>query len=102
MVACLSAFKDLGSSSEGRSGLLSIFMHAQSSYHEESESDSRQLIDGNPNLIELKKDPPLLLCWRNLLNSIEVDNAPSVYTIEAVEALSSGALTFCMDKKRFV
>ncbi|KAI3829915.1 hypothetical protein L1987_04047 [Smallanthus sonchifolius] len=100
LVACLSAFKDLGSSSKGQSGLLSIFLHIQSSLNEESDPDSRQLINDidNFDIIELKKSPPLLFCWRTLLNSFETDDVPSVPTIEAVEALSLGALTFCMDK----
>ncbi|KAL8217068.1 hypothetical protein R6Q57_023905 [Mikania cordata] len=91
LVACLSAFKDLGSSSEGRSGLLSIFLHIQSSNNEESDPD-------NFDLFELKKSPPLLFCWRTLLNSIETNDVPSASTVEAVEALSLGALKFCMDK----
>ncbi|KAI7728685.1 hypothetical protein M8C21_019056 [Ambrosia artemisiifolia] len=98
LVACLSAFKDLGSSSEGRSGLLSILLHIQSSNNEETDPDSRQLIYDSFDLIELKKSPPLLFCWRTLLNSIEIDDDPSTLTIEAVEALSLGALNFCMDK----
>lgn len=98
LVACLLAFKDLGSSAEGRSGLLSVFLHVQSSYGEESEPESRQVIDGKFDLIELN-NPPLLFCWRTLLNSIETEDVPSVSAIEAVEALSSGALSFCMDKR---
>ncbi|KAK1417128.1 hypothetical protein QVD17_26250 [Tagetes erecta] len=94
LVACLSAFKDLGSSSEGRNGLLSVYLHMQSSYNEESDPDSRQLINDNLDLIELQKSPPLLSCWRTLLNSIEIDDVP---TIEAVQALSLGVLNFCMD-----
>ncbi|KAI3682539.1 hypothetical protein L1987_82588 [Smallanthus sonchifolius] len=98
LVACLSAFKDLGFSSEGQSGLLSIFLHIQSSPNEESDPDSRQLVNDDSDIIELKRSPPLLFCWRTLLNSFESDDVPSVPTIEAVEALSLGALTFCMDK----
>ncbi|KVH90545.1 Protein virilizer [Cynara cardunculus var. scolymus] len=97
LVACLLAFKDLGSSSEGRSGLLSVFLHVQSSYGEESEPESRQVIDGKFDLLELNNNP-LLFCWRTLLNYIEMEDVPSVSAIEAVEALSSGALSFCMDK----
>lgn len=99
LVACLSAFKDLGSSSEGRSGLLSIFIHVQSLDNEESESDSRQINDANFDLIELQKSPPLLFCLSTLLKSIDMDDVPSVSAIEAVEALSAGALTFCLDKR---
>ncbi|KAF5772922.1 putative protein virilizer [Helianthus annuus] len=97
LVACLSAFKDLGSSSEGRSGLLSVLLRIQSANNDESDLDSRHLIYDNFDLIELKKSPPLLFCWRTLLNSVE-DDVPSTLTVEAVEALSLGALNFCMDK----
>lgn len=98
LVACLLALKDLGSSSEGRGGLLSIFSQVQSSYNEDSESDNRQIINGSFDLIELKKSPPFLICWRTLLNFTETEDVPSVSAIEAVKALSLGALNFCMDK----
>lgn len=100
LVACLSAFKDLGSTSEGRSGLLSIFLHVQS-YNEESEHETRQL-NGKFDLTELKKSSPLLSCLKTLLNSIELEDVPLVSTIEAVGALTSGALSFCTDKNRSV
>ncbi|XP_023749137.1 protein virilizer homolog isoform X2 [Lactuca sativa] len=98
LVACLLAFKDLGSSSEGQNGLFSIFSQVQSLY-EESEHENSPLIDGKFDLIELNKTPPLLFCLRTLLNSIETEDIPSASLIEAIEALSSGALNFCMDKK---
>ncbi|XP_071701386.1 protein virilizer homolog isoform X2 [Rutidosis leptorrhynchoides] len=98
LVACLSAFKDLGSSSEGRSGLLSIFTHVRSLDKEESESDSTQIVDAHFELIELKKSPPLLFCLSTILDSIDMDDVPSVSAHEAVEALSLGVLTFCFDK----
>ncbi|KAI3523135.1 hypothetical protein L1887_01192 [Cichorium endivia] len=98
LVACLSAFKDLGSSSEGRNGLFSIFSNVQSLY-EESEHESSQVNDTKFDLIELNKSPPLLFCLRTLLNSIETEDIPSVSVIDAIESLSSGALSFCIDKK---
>ncbi|KAL4591857.1 hypothetical protein LXL04_004831 [Taraxacum kok-saghyz] len=98
LVACLSAFKDLGSTSEGQNGLLSIFSLVQS-LHEESENETSQIIDEKFDLIELNKSPPLLFTLRTLLNSIETEDTPSVSVIEAIEALSSGALSFCIDKK---
>lgn len=80
--------------------MLSIFIHVQSLDNEESESDSRQTNDANFDLIELQKSPPLLFCLSTLLKSIDMDDVPSVSAIEAVEALSAGALTFCLDKRR--
>nr|XP_043628219.1 protein virilizer homolog isoform X2 [Erigeron canadensis] len=98
LFSCLSAFKSLGSLPEGRSGLQLIFAHAQSSYQEESEPDNRQLFNTSSDHNELQKSPPLLFCLITLLSSIEMEDVPSVLTIDAVEALTSGALTFCMDK----
>nr|GEU97649.1 putative retrotransposon Gag domain, aspartic peptidase domain protein [Tanacetum cinerariifolium] len=95
--ACLSAFRDLGSTSEGQSGLLSVFLHDQSSYNKESEHETRQL-NRKFDLIELKKISPLLSCLKTLLNSIEIEDVPLVSTIEVVRALTLGALSFCMDK----
>lgn len=102
LVACLSAFKELGSSVEGRSAMLSIFLRIQSSCVGESESGSRTITDLKLdfiNVFELKKHPPLLSCWINLLSSIESEDFPPEFAIEAVGALSSGALCFCMDAK---
>ncbi|KAL2463984.1 embryo defective [Forsythia ovata] len=100
LVACLSAFKEMGSSTEGQSALLSIFMHIRSSGIEISESQSRRESDGRYNLIDVpdwREHPPLLCCWTALLRSIVSKDISPVYTAAAIVTLSTGALRFCMD-----
>ncbi|XP_052200578.1 protein virilizer homolog [Diospyros lotus] len=98
--ACLSTFKEFCSSSEGQTALLSIFMHAQSSRTEEYDSDGRHETDGNLfNALEWRKSPPLLCCWITLLRSLDSKDVIPDFAIEAVGALSSGALQFCIDRK---
>ncbi|KAL7225923.1 hypothetical protein ACSBR1_021135 [Camellia fascicularis] len=102
LLACLSTFKELGSCSEGQSALLSIFLHIQSSSTEEYDSDSRHERDGSYNLLnalEWRKSPPLLCCWITLLRSLDSKDDVPDFAIEAVGALSSGALLFCIDGK---
>ena len=103
LLACLSTFKELGSCSEGQSALLSIFLHIQSSSTEEYDLDSRHEREGSYNLLnalEWRKSPPLLCCWITLLRSLDSKDDVPDFAIEAVGALSSGALLFCMDGKR--
>ncbi|KAK2995796.1 hypothetical protein RJ640_026563, partial [Escallonia rubra] len=103
LLECVLAFKQLGLSIEGRSALLSIISH-QTSIIEDFESDNRHDSDGNYNLddaMEWKRRPPLLCCWITLLRSIDEEDILPVYAVEAVGALSLGALQFCMDGKSF-
>ncbi|PSS01624.1 Protein virilizer like [Actinidia chinensis var. chinensis] len=95
LFACLSTFKDLGSCSEGQRALLSMLLQIQSSRNEGYDSDGRQLF----NAFEWRKSPPLLCCWITLLRSLDSKDVVPDYAIEAVAALSSGALRFCMDGK---
>ncbi|KAL2534543.1 embryo defective [Abeliophyllum distichum] len=100
LVACLSAFKEMGSSTEGQSALLSIFMHIRSSGIEISESQSRRESDGRYNLIDVpdwREHPPLLCCWTTLLRSIVSKDISPVYTAAAIVTLSTGALRFCVE-----
>ncbi|KAK3028735.1 hypothetical protein RJ639_037758, partial [Escallonia herrerae] len=103
LLECVLAFKQLGSSSEGRSALLSILSH-QTSNIVDFESDNRHDSDGNYNFddaMEWKRRPPLLCCWITLLRSIDMEDTLPVYAVEAVGALSLGALQFCMDGESF-
>lgn len=103
MLACLLAFKALVFSNEGRSALQSIYLRTQSSGIQEPEPESKHGTDGIYNLInafEWKKQPPLLCCWLTLLRSIDLEDVPQIHVIEAVGALSSSALHFCLDGKR--
>ncbi|KAI8562895.1 hypothetical protein RHMOL_Rhmol03G0070900 [Rhododendron molle] len=100
LLACLSTFKELCSSSEWKSALHSLLLHIQSSRNEECDVDGRYERDGSDNLLntfEWRKSPPLLCCWITLLRSLDSKDVVPDYAVEAVDALSSGALCFCMD-----
>ncbi|XWS66566.1 hypothetical protein CRYUN_Cryun05aG0210500 [Craigia yunnanensis] len=100
LVSCLTAFKDLGSCTEGRSALMSALLYSGSSTHVELESERGHEKNGNFHFLnesEWRKSPPLLCCWTKLLRSVDSKDCLSTYTIEAVNALSLGSLCFCMN-----
>ncbi|KAG5544923.1 hypothetical protein RHGRI_017399 [Rhododendron griersonianum] len=100
LLACLSTFKELCSSSEWKSVLDSLLLHIQSSRNEECDVDGRYERDGSDNLLntfEWRKSPPLLCYWITLLRYLDSKDIVPEYAVEAVDALSSGALCFCMD-----
>ncbi|XP_058089695.1 protein virilizer homolog [Magnolia sinica] len=100
--ACLIAFKELASTSPGRSALASIFRKVQSSSVEDVEAGRGKEVDVNDNLSDeynWRRCPPLLICWRNLLRSIEAKDVFSVYAIEAVSALCLVASCLCGEGK---
>ncbi|KAK9290992.1 hypothetical protein L1049_009175 [Liquidambar formosana] len=102
LLACLTAFKELGSCNEGQSALVAIFSRICSSSVEELESDRGLEGDGNYilfNKFEWRKRPPLLCCWKRLLRSVNSMDGLSTYAIDAVGALSLAALRFSMDGK---
>ena len=102
-MSCLTAFKDLGSSTEGRSALMSALLYSGSSTHGELESEKGHENNGNFHFLnesEWRKSPPLLCCWTKLLRSVDSRDCLSTYAIEAVNALSLGSLRFCMDGNR--
>lgn len=94
LIACLSAFKELGSSSEGKNALLSILI-------EDSELDSSRGDDRDPRILnarEWREYHPLQFCWTALLRSfVSQDSAPA-YAVKAIGLLSSGALQFCIQE----
>ncbi|KAE8717059.1 putative ATP-dependent RNA helicase DHX36-like isoform X1 [Hibiscus syriacus] len=99
LVSCLTAFKDMGYCSEGRSALLSALLYSSSSTHEELESERGN--ERNVNFYFLSesewgKSPPLLCCWIKLLRSVDSKDYLSPYALEAANALSLGTLGFCM------
>ncbi|KAK6147265.1 hypothetical protein DH2020_018177 [Rehmannia glutinosa] len=103
LLACLSAFKGMGSSTEGQSALLSIVKRIQSSTVQDSESQIRHETNASCGIIhasEWKEHPPLLCCWTTLLRSIDTKDVPAVHVAAAIDTLASGALGFCMDGKR--
>lgn len=98
LLACLTAFKELGYCSEGRRALAATF-DCVSSVVDDREKDG----NGNyslPNVYEWRKSPPLLCCCKNLLRSVDSKDGLSSYTIEAVNALSMGSFSFCLDGER--
>lgn len=102
LLACLTAFSELGSRNEGRSALAAISLHIQSAI-QEPEIGRRHERDAKYDLLsefEWRSCPPLLCCWKKLLSSVDTKDSLSTYAIEAVDALSLGALHFCTDGKR--
>ncbi|KAK8562208.1 hypothetical protein V6N12_049255 [Hibiscus sabdariffa] len=100
LVSCLTAFKDMGSCTEGRIALLSALLYSSSSTHEELESERGNEKNVNfcfLNESEWRKSPPLLCCWIKLLRSVDSKDYLSPCTLEAANALSLGTLGFCMD-----
>ncbi|XP_022766948.1 uncharacterized protein LOC111311650 [Durio zibethinus] len=100
LVSCLTAFKDLGSCTEGRSALMSALRYSGNSTRGELESERGHEKNGNFHFLnesEWRNSPPLLCCWTKLLRSVDSKDCLSTYTIDAVNALSLGSLCFCMD-----
>ncbi|XP_004497651.1 protein virilizer homolog isoform X2 [Cicer arietinum] len=94
LLACLIAFKELASCSEGQMAFeatLSGIHH----YARELDSQKDDMDVNIPSIVEWRKCPPLLNCWMNLLRSIDPTEDLSSYGIEAVYALSVGSLHFC-------
>ncbi|KAL5545698.1 hypothetical protein UlMin_005385 [Ulmus minor] len=101
LLACLAAFKDLGSCNEGRASLATIFYRIQSIGEHESHGGHEWDVSRYDLFTEFewRKQPPLLCCWRKLLKSVDHRNDLSDYLIESINALSLGSLWFCMDGK---
>ncbi|KAL0338697.1 UNVERIFIED_CONTAM: protein virilizer [Sesamum angustifolium] len=102
LLACLAAFKEMGSSADGQSALLSFVKHIQSSTIQDSESQINRESDasyGKVHASEWKEHPPLLCCWTSLLRSIDSKNVPPVQVAVAIHTLTSGALGICMDRE---
>lgn len=101
LLACLTVFKELGSCNEGQNALMAVFLRARSS-DEELELEKGHERGGTYNVLneyEWMKLPPLLCCWTKLLRSVDPSDSFPAYAIEAIGALSLGALRFCMDGK---
>lgn len=102
-MSCLTAFRDMGSCTEGCNALLSALLNSSSSTHDELESERGNEKNVNFHFLnesEWRKSPPLLCCWIKLLKSIDSkDHLPS-YTLEAANVLSLGTLGFCMGGNR--
>ncbi|KAL6521192.1 hypothetical protein OROGR_017761 [Orobanche gracilis] len=100
LLACLSAFKEMCSSTECQIALLTIVKHVCSSTIQDSVSQIENESDPSWGIIrasEWQEHPPLLCCWTNLFRSFESDYVPAVQVADAIYSLASGALCFCMD-----
>lgn len=99
------AFKELGSCDMGQKTLVE-FYRIQSSAEEVGSQRGRERDENTIHDIlcdyELRRRPPLLHCWKELLRSVEFKDVLLDYAIEAIYALTSGCLSFCMDGKRLV
>ncbi|TYH21780.1 hypothetical protein ES288_A04G073500v1 [Gossypium darwinii] len=99
LVSCLTAFRDMGSCTEGCNALLSALLNSSSSTHDELESERGNEKNVNFHFLnesEWRKSPPLLCCWIKLLKSIDSKDHLPPYTLEAANVLSLGTLGFCM------
>ncbi|XP_057778024.1 protein virilizer homolog isoform X2 [Salvia miltiorrhiza] len=100
LLTCLSAFKEMASSAEGCSALLSILKHTKPSGIEDSENQIKQESNTSCDIIyasEWKENPPLLCCWTTLLKSIDSKDVPAAQVASAIDTLATGALCFCID-----
>lgn len=99
------AFKELGSYDKGRNTLAAFYRIDSSVEKVGSQRGRERDENANYNILsdfECRKQPPLLYCWKELVRSIDSKDSSSDYAIEAINALSLGSLSFCMDGKRLV
>ncbi|MED6108787.1 hypothetical protein PIB30_027478 [Stylosanthes scabra] len=95
LLACLTAFKELASCTEGQMAIRASLSGIHSQGHE-LESRNDKVVTYN-DVIEWKKCPPLLSCWMKLLRSINTKDDLSSGAVDAVYALSLGSLQFCIE-----
>ena len=103
LLECLTTFKEFGSSNIGQSSLAAIFNHILSGTEEVVQGRYERDSTGNYSFLndfEWKKNPPLLCCWKKLIQSIDSKDGFSESAIECLNALNLGSLCFCMDGKR--
>lgn len=99
LVTCLAAFRALGSCSEGQTALVSILIDIYNG-EERGSQGHKKGSDCTFDVSSWRMNPPLLCCWKKLLISIDSNDYMPTYAIQAVDALSSGSLSFCLDGSR--
>ncbi|KAK6942521.1 Virilizer, N-terminal, partial [Dillenia turbinata] len=101
LLACLTAFKELGSCSEGQQALISCFLRINQAGLNKIDFERKNGREEHHNCYEYewKEHPPLLYCLKNLLGAIDCEAGMSLDAIEAVAALCLGALRLCMAGK---
>ncbi|KAK2454634.1 protein virilizer protein [Trifolium repens] len=96
LLACLLAFKELASCSEGQMAFEAILSGVHYNARELDQKDDMDVNYNIPSIAEWRKCPPLLSCWMKFLRSLDTTEGLSPDAIEAVYALSVGSLQFCM------
>lgn len=101
LLACLSALKEMASSSQGQRAFISGFAQIQSSAQGDLESRMGREIEGSSvsDEYDWKGCSPLLSCWKNLLGSLDVKDGHSIYAMEAVNVFCLGAFSLCAEGK---
>lgn len=89
----------MGSCSEGQTALASTLIDIYNADERESQGHKKGS-DFSFNVSSWRMNPPLLCCWKKLLISIDSNDYIPRYAIQAVDALSSGSLSFCLDGSR--
>ncbi|CAN1277693.1 Protein virilizer homolog [Linum perenne] len=100
LLSCLISLKELGSCSEGQSALLTFWSRVNGN-SKDLESEMGDARNGNHAIddFEWSKNPPLLCSWRKLLKSVDSMDGLSTCAVEAINALSVGSLSFCVEDK---
>ncbi|CAL1370671.1 unnamed protein product [Linum trigynum] len=101
LLSCLISLKEMGSCSEGRSALLTSSSSVVNGTLMEVESHKGDERNGNRggDVYEWSNNPPLLHCWMKLLKFVDHLDGLSTWAVEAINALSAGSLSFCVNEK---
>lgn len=99
LVACVISFKELISSSQGRSAILSFLSQIRTSALEEQESVERDTDANNLNDCDWRRSPPFLSCLKKLLISFDSKDSGSTFVIETIYALSLSAMRLSLEGK---
>ncbi|CAI0405945.1 unnamed protein product [Linum tenue] len=101
LLSCLMSLKEMGSCSEGRSALLTSLSSVVNGTPKEVESQKGDEMNGNRSgdVYGWSKNPALLHCWMKLLKSVDYSDGLSTCAVEAINALSVGSLSFCVNDK---
>ncbi|KAL1369387.1 protein virilizer homolog isoform X1 [Arachis hypogaea] len=98
LLACLTAFKELASCTQGQMAIGASLSGIHSQAHELESSNDDNVVNCNDHRVaEWKKRPPLLSCWMKLLRSINSKDDLSTGAVDAVYMLSLGSLQFCIE-----
>ncbi|KAK4776143.1 hypothetical protein SAY87_024104 [Trapa incisa] len=100
LIVCVGAFNEFISCTEGLNALLDAFahIHAEEKVHEQNiDCESNPTYD--PKGSRWTRSPPLLCCWKKLCDSIISNDDHSSSSVEAINILSAGCISFSRDGK---